>query len=281
MKQYQFTQFKDFFEHQLRENTYDGKGKKITTLQALAQKMGYKSASLLSMVAKGHRLPSKSLMEALFNEWKIDKKNRDLLKLRVEIEKKLLKGKNTFTLLDKLSKMAPKNQYKLIDLDQFNLIREWYMMVLRVLVDTPSFQEDPAIISQRLRRKVTPSQVQKGLELLQKVKLIERDPQTGKLRTTCDSTETTQDVPSEAIREHHKGMLHKAIEAIDEQKIHERQFNALTFKMDPKRMAAAKEKLTNFVKQFNEEFDTNSTNSVYQLNIQLFEQTKNEESELS
>ena len=230
IKSYQYTQFKDFFEHQLRENTYDQKGKKITTLQSLANKMGYKSPSLLSMIAKGHRLPSRPLMEALFNEWNIEKRQRELVKLRVEIEKKLSKGKSTSPLLSQLSMLAPEEQYHLIDIDQFNSIRDWYILVLRVLVDTPNFNEDPVVISRRLRRKITPAQAEKGLELLQKIRLIERNPKTGRLQTTTGSTESSHDVPSEAIREHHKGMLQKAIESVDEQSVEQRHLNSLTFK---------------------------------------------------
>ena len=279
IKSYHYTQFKDFFEHQLRENTYDKKGKKITTLHSLALKMGYKSPSLLSMFAKGRRLPSKSLMEALFNEWKIEKRQRELVSLRVEIEKKLSKGKSTSPLLSKLTKLAPEEHYHLIDIDQFNSIRDWYILVLRVLVDTPDFNEDPAWISQRLRKKITPSQAQKGLELLQKINLIERNPKSGKLQTTTGSTESSHDIPSEAIREHHKGMLQKAIESVDEQSVEQRHLNSLTFKFDTERMLEAKEQIMNFVKQFNENFDSGSSNSVYQLNIQLFEHTKKEESD--
>jgi uncharacterized protein (TIGR02147 family) len=281
MKNHQFSQFKDFFEYQLRENTRDTNGKKMTTLQALANKMGYKSPSLLSMISKGHRLPSKSLMEALFNEWKIEKRQREILRLRVEIEKKLNRGKNTYPLITKLTKLAPIEQYHLLDVDQFSSMRDWYILVLRVLVDTPDFNEDPVQISQRLRRKVTPSQVQKGLELLEKLRFIERNIETGKLQSTVGSVETSNDIPSEAIREHHRGMIQKALESIDEQNIQERVLNSLTLKLDLARMLEAKEKIMNFVKDFNAEFAADNSRSIYQLNVQLFEHTKKEEGELS
>ena len=277
MKNYQFAHFKEFFEHQLRENTYDERGKKITTLQELANKMGYRSPSLLSMVAKGHRLPSASLMEALFTEWKIEKKQREMLRLRVEIERKLGKGKDTYALLARLAKLIPKEEYQIVNLDMFNSIREWYVIVVLMMVELPDFKEDYHLISNKLRKKVTASQVERAIEILLNVKLLERNPETGKLQKPAGSFEAPGGVPSEAIREHHKSMIHRALEANEEQTILERFIMAVTLPLERQRLDDAKEKLTSFLRQFNEEFGTKTPDSVYQLNIQFFEHTKFEE----
>lgn len=268
MKAYQFDHFKDFFEYQLREKSFDREGRKRLTLQQLAQKLGYNSPSSLSMIANGTRLPSQSLLEALFDEWNISAPERERIRLKVEIEKRNRKGKDSFRLLNKLNQLTP---YHKIDLNRFQLIRDWYVLVVRTMAGCPDFSSDPVVISQRLRRKITPSQALRALELLEGTGLLVRDPQTGRLKPADSDTETPNDIPSEAIVEHHTGMIQRSLEAIHEQAVEKRQFSSVTLQFDAHQLPRAKEKIFEFVKQFNQEFATDESNQIYQLNVQFFE----------
>lgn len=163
----------------------------------------------------------------------------------------------------------------MIDLDAFNSIKEWHNLVLQMLVTTPGFKEDYTQISYQLKRKVTPAQVRKGIETLIKVGLIKRNSKTGELEsaTPDSSNETTHDIPSEAIREHHKGMISRALEAVDEQTVDERHLNALTIKFNQEKKDEAKTFILNFVKEFNDKFFDAHSNDIHQLNVQFFEHT--------
>jgi uncharacterized protein (TIGR02147 family) len=276
MNDYSFENFKDFFEYNLKKNNRDSEGAKIFTLNDLSKKLGYNSPSLLSMISKGKRLPSNEILEMLFDMWKIDNSQREIIRLRLEIEKKTKKNKPTIKLVEKLSKLDKKSQFKPIDLDTFNSIKEWHNLVLQMMVSTPDFKEDYTLISHQLRRKVTPAQVRKGFETLVKVGMLKRNPKTGELEEKTDgSKETTHDIPSEAIREHHKGMISRALDSVDEQSVEERHLNSLTLKFDQKKKAEAKAAILNFVKEFNSQFYDDNSNDIHQLNIQFFEHTNN------
>ncbi|QDK41610.1 hypothetical protein DOM21_09120 [Bacteriovorax stolpii] len=275
MSEYNFTEFKDFFEYNLKKYNRDSEGVKIFTLNDLSKRLGYKSPSLLSMIATGRRLPSNEILEVLFEEWKIEKNQREIIRIRLEIEKRMRKNKPAGLLLERLAKIDKKSKYQMIDLDAFNSIKEWHNLVLQMLVSTPDFKEDYTQISYLLKRKVTPSQVRKGIETLLKVGLIKRDPKTGELESaTPDSShETTHDIPSEAIREHHKGMIARALEVVEEQSVHERHLNALTLKFDKDKTDEAKAFILNFVKDFNSKFYDHASNDIHQLNVQFFGHT--------
>lgn len=275
MSDYTFENFKDFFEYNLKKFNRDAEGAKIFTLNDLSRKLGYNSPSLLSMIATGKRLPSNEILEMLFDEWKIESNQREIIRLRLEIEKKTKKNKPTLNLIEKLSKLDKKSKFKKIDLDAFNSIREWHNLVLQMMVSTPDFKEDYTLISNQLRKKVTPAQVRKGFETLIKVGLLKRNSQTGDLesKTTDSSTETTHDIPSEAIREHHKGMITRALEAVDEQTVDERHLNSLTIKFNQDKKSEAKQAILNFVKDFNDRFYDADSNDIHQLNVQFFEHT--------
>ncbi len=268
MKAYHFDQFKDFFEFQMREKATDRRGRKKTTLHQLAKKLGYNSASSLSMISKGDRLPSQSLLEGLFEEWNITSTDRDRIRLQVEIEKRNRNGKNPVQLIAKLNQLTP---YHKIDINHHLLIRDWYVLIIKILAGCPQFSEDPQIISQKLRKKITPLQAKKALELLVETGLLKKDPVTLKISPAIGHIETSHEISDEAIRENHKGMIKRAYEAIEEQSIKQRHYNSLSVQFDMKRMPQAKQKILDFVKQFNEEFNAEDANQIYQLNVQLFE----------
>ena len=268
----QFESFKDFFEYNLKEGALDQNGKKVLTLQELAEKLGYNSASTLSMVAKGARLPSNSLLEALFQEWDVTPEERERIRLGLEIEKRRKKGKPVFNLASRFNELTP---YHKIDLTGFKLIRDWYVRVIKLLVSgrrSSEISEDPVAISRRLRKKVSPKQVKDSLALLEAAGLLKRD-RRGRLKPVNENTETTHEISSEAIRENHRGMMNRALEALEEQSVAQRQFNSLALQFEPENLPLAKKRILDFVKRFNEEFGSNDADQIYQLNIQFFEHT--------
>lgn len=254
MNDYCFESFKEFFEYNL-------KNRETLSLNELAKKLGYNSPSLLSMIATGKRLPSAEILESLFNEWKIDNSLREIIRLKIELERKNKKNRPTGNLVEKLAKLDKKSVFKTIDLDTFTMIKEWHHLVIQQLMSTPNFDRNPILISQRLRKKITPAQAKKALSTLDKI-------------AVKSGSETTHDIPSEAIREHHRGMLYRAVEALDEQSVDDRHFNSLTLKFSSDKKADAKAAILNFVREFNQTFADEKSEAVHQLNIQFFEHTQ-------
>lgn len=280
MSDYHFSDFKDFFEYNLKRASHNSAGTKILTLNELSRKLGYRSPSLLSMISKGKRLPSNEILEVLFNEWNTDLLEREVIRLRVEIERRKRKNRPIASLIERLEELSRKSNYQLIDLNVFNSIKDWHNLVLKTLVSTPDFSEDYEKISQQLRKKVTAAEVKKGIETLLHVGLIVRDESSGRLvPKTSSGHETTHDIPSEAIREHHKGMIGRALESIDEQGVEERHINSLTLKFNKQRRDEAKSTILKFVKDFNDKFFDDEGLDVYQLNVQFFGHTQNSQSE--
>ncbi len=275
MSDFSFSNFKDFFEYNLKKNNRDSEGTKIFTLNDLSKKLGYRSPSLLSMIATGKRLPSNEILEVLFDEWKIDQNQREIVRIRLEIEKRIKKNKPTMNLVEKLSKIDKKSKFQTIDIDSFNSIKDWHNLVLQTMVGTPAFKEDYTQLSYILKRKVTPAQIRKGVETLLKVGLLKRNAKTGELeRNEGDhSNETTHDIPSEAIREHHRGMINRALETIDGESVQDRHLNSLTLKFNQENKAEAKAFILNFVKEFNDKFHDNNSSDIHQLNVQFFGHT--------
>ncbi len=271
----QFESFQDYFKYRLQNEFVSAAGHKKSNLEKLAKALGYNSASSLSMIFTGDRLPSNDFLDAISNHWKLSHEEDLYLRNIVQLEKLKKKGKATKQVMERLGRFKKMNLSHKLSLNQFSMMRDWYHLVIQTLISSFDFREDHTWISRKLRRKVSPAQIKKSIEILLELGVVQRNSE-GLLEPVLAEVETTHELASEAIREHHKGMMSRAIEAVDEQDVSARHFNSLTLKFDPVKMTQAKEKILNFVKDFNTEFDADDSNQIYQLNLQFFEHTKDE-----
>lgn len=160
---------------------------------------------------------------------------------------------------------------QLLNLETFHILADWYHLPLYELIRAKGFRSDIRWISQKL--KISPNAVKASLDKLEAVGLIKK---IGNKITIIPEAEieTTDDLSSEAIKKHHNKMSEKAIEAIKEQTVDEREFQGLHFAFSQKHIKKAKMKIREFVKQFEAEFQPASGTDIYQLNVQFFRLTK-------
>ncbi len=113
-----------------------------------------------------------------------------------------------------------------------------------------------------------------ALDRLQKVGLISR---SGTIYHANEQSNihTINDRTSAAIQSHHRQMSQKAAEALT-QRVDKREFQSLQLTFDLRRIKEAQARIREFVTQFDEEFRSDSSSEVYQLNVQCFALTKGE-----
>ncbi len=154
----------------------------------------------------------------------------------------------------------------------FSYITEWFFLVIKQLVETPSFKEDPTWIQKRLRNKVSISQIHSAIEAMLSLGILMRT-ESGKLCSSHKSVTTKSDISDIAVQIHHKQMLDRAKESIGEQAVLEREVDSKTFRMNPSRMGEAKIFLRKLRDEFLRNFEDKDSDRVYQFNFQLFEHT--------
>ena len=270
---FDFSDFREFIKFRVTSQLYNSAGRKKTNLTQLAEKLGYASPSLLSMIIRGRRIPSPELTESLLKSWNLPLKEGEYFRLMIQVERNKKKGSDSTELLTRMARLAGK-EATAVQLLDFSVIRDWYYVVIRQMVEMPSFNEDPTWISKTLGRKITPSQAQQALEKLERLQLIERNPETQRLQPTARIAESTHDIPSSAIRAHQSAMIQRALEALEEKPIEERLFNTLTLNIDRARLPQFRQMLLDFMRSMNTEFSATNSDSVCQLNLQFFEHTQ-------
>jgi uncharacterized protein (TIGR02147 family) len=112
--------------------------------------------------------------------------------------------------------------------------------------------------------------VSNALERLENIGWIVFD--NGIYKATFNSSTTSFDVPSNAIKKHHDEMLKKAEESLYTDDISQREFLNMTLAFSKKQMKEAKMVIRLFQEDFAKKFYSKESqkDSVYQLSVQLF-----------
>lgn len=269
---FQFDDYSDFL------NSYVNLFGKYThgpyNLTNWSKRLGYRSPSSLTMVLNKQRLPPVRMVNRLAEDFKLSASETKYFLLLVEIEKLKLKGKDFSPQLRQAHEISKKKKYQKINLDQFSIVSDWYCFVIKRLVTCKNYIQDLDWIHRALRKKVSKPQIKDALERLSSVGLIEEvndryiDPKK--------KLHTGDQVATAAIKNHHRGMIGQALEALEEQSVDNRMFQGLTLNMNKREdLNAAFNEVREFITEFNAKYSNESdSDSVYQLNIQLFEHTK-------
>jgi uncharacterized protein (TIGR02147 family) len=240
-----------------------------------AETLGYRSPRAVAMVLKGQRLPSVEMLDRIGRQLKLSPREVRYLELLVLKRRHERRGLSTSSLQAEL-KLLNRGPYfqRLIARDVVPFLSNWYHVVIKQLLASSADFESPARLYEKLRRKVPLAKIEASLRTLVRLGFFVRDPRSGKLVAREGNLETAYDVPDEAVRNHHRGMLHRAIEALDERPVPEREFTTLTFRADPAQMDKMKKRIREFRYQFDQEFECLESSHVFQLNLQLFEHTE-------
>ena len=231
------------------------------------------------MVLKGQRLPSREMILRLANDFHLSKSEQLYFELLVSLERNKKARTRYATYFRRARKASPETTARAFHRCGYLLSdRQVVLPCDQATGRNALIQEDSAWIRKRLRNKVTGTEIRTAIQTMIKLNLLERDKR-GTLRVKAKNLRTSSDIPSGAIRSHHMQMMLRAIEATQEQRVEEREITSITIQMDRKHFESAKKRLREFRDQFNKEYSSEVSDSVWQLNIQLFEHTRTAPSE--
>lgn len=239
-----------------------GERKKKISLQVWAQRLGYKNSRSLELVISGDRFPSEELTYKLTKDLKLTLAEQKYFELMVKREKKLRKNIAVHDIEAEMNRLRPKKfEKRYISNEIFMRVSEWYPIVVRQLALTPGFKKDVSWIAKKLREKVNTSQAAAALA------------EWENLAFDRSALYTNEDVPSQAVRTFHKKILYKAVEAIEEVPVDQREYISITFRSSKEKIANMKKKLREIRDELNENLTDDSGNEVFQLSMILFPHT--------
>jgi uncharacterized protein (TIGR02147 family) len=170
-------------------------------------------------------------------------------------------------LLNPLTSDTPSYQ---LTLDMFHVISDWTCFAVLNLADTQGFRFDAFWIAKRLG--ISRAEAQMALDRLERVGLIER--KNGKLIIVKDYVMSPSGIPSEAIRNSHRQILNKAIEALETQDHTERDITGLGMAIDPKQLPSIRKEISDFQDSLVAKYSKGKKSEVYHLEVAFFRLTQ-------
>lgn len=269
---YKFKVFSDYLA--VVKGSHLGTSERRLSLQAFSKKLGYKSPRSIAMVLKGQRLPSHDMLDRISTHLQHSEAERRYLSLIVKLARANQKQQDPRPILNELERLHPHDfGEQTIDSKSFSYIAEWYHFAIKQLVDTRTFKPKPAWIAKRLRSKISESNARKAMGVLETLGIIKKD-NSGRFRVMKARITTSQGIPDQALRLHHKGMISRALEAVDEKDFANREITSVTLRIDPRKVDVAKKMIRTFRDEFHKQMEAKASEHVYQMNFQLFELTE-------
>lgn len=242
-------------------------------VRQLAMQAGFKSPGALSMVVNEKRHLSIEAGERVAKALKLQGKEKNYFTDLVR-ENICSTPRERSQLQERLLKIKNRANETSLQWKQYCFLSRWYYLAIYEMVSAQEFQESPAWIAQRLRASVPANEIQRTLEDLNVLGLIQKV--NGKWAQTEKALRTEDDVKEMAVRQYHESMIEQARNAL-ELPLEEREFGGLTVKVSKKDLAQVKRRIREFKNELNEALSQSSgEGEVYQLNLQFFPLTKSE-----
>lgn len=269
---FQFFDYADYLR--VISDRHRSREQRTLTLSQWARRLGYRSPRSVAMVLKKQRLPTHEMIRRMSDQFRHSDSEHRYFELLVQLERSRKDGSDASPIVERLRDMNPSlAQGNLLDAESFAYVAEWYHLVIKQLVDTRGFRDDPFWIAAQLKHRVTPAQAAAAISAMLRLGILERAGRTKRLRVAKENLRTTSDIPNEAIRQHHRGMLARALDSLEEDDVETREISSSTFCLDPRRIKEAKEEIRRFKQSFSRKFAAPSGGAVHQLNVQLFGHT--------
>ena len=236
------------------------------SLRSYAQQLNLSPATL-SMVLSGKRNLSKDNIIKISSKIGLSPATTlSLLETEIlNIEEQLNLSKNL-------------HEKKYVKEEQFQLISKWHHYAIVSLSKLKKHKANTRWISRHLG--ISEMEAREALNRLIDCKIIEI--QNDKIVELNQSTTTSEDIPSEAIRNFHKGIIKKAIDSLDEISPDEREVSTIVLSFSKKDLKSAKKFLREYQEQFANRFESEkNADEVYAITMQFFPLTdtkKNNES---
>lgn len=248
------------------------------SFRAFSKRAGFASPNFLKLVMDGQRnLTEKSLIPFMVG-LNLNKQEQDFFRNLVFFNQaKSVKERDIY--YQQLIQSRKFNQLKPLEKNQYDYCSEWYHAVVRELVTSQAFDGTPEWVANRIVPAITTSQVERSIELLEKLGLITKT-QEGSFQQSSSLISTGVEVNSIVLFNYHRNLLDLAKNALANLAASQRDISSLTLGITLQQIPVLKQKIQEF-RQDILKFVSTETNpqEVVQLNMQLFPVTRSENKE--
>jgi uncharacterized protein (TIGR02147 family) len=276
---YEYDNFREF----LRDFCAHAKAKdKKYSLRYFSRLAGFVSPSHLKRVIDGERNLSSEAITKFSKVLKLNKRQSFFFQnLTLFNQAKTNSERETYA--RELLKSRNFREARPLSQLQFQYFAHWYFVPVRELAALSDFREDPTWIADAIRPRITPNEAARALRELEKLGLLVRNTSGELIQSATDLIRPDSFTASFYVR-YHKDMIQRGAESIELISREKRDISTVSFALSTSALVKIKE----MIGRLREEVlavaaQDSDSNSIYQLNLQLFPiaETGNSEEKVS
>lgn len=234
--------------------------------------MGFSASNHLHLVIKGSRKLSVAATKTICQKMPWSKNEQEYFQNLVLHNQAENNSDQQKKYLENLKSLSGKYK-KILSHDQEDYFSNWYLPILREIIDLKIFKSDLPWLFHILRTKIPKAKIKEGLQLLVRLGMIVK--KNGKWKQADDHLNTQTVTTSQMIYNYHKEMLTLSAESLSLPH-EERDLTAMTMGLDQESFEWVRKRIVEFREEIQRELNDREmeTDRVAQLNIQLFQITK-------
>lgn len=243
------------------------------SLRSFSAKAGFGSSNFYKLVMDGDRNLSDASIEKFSKALNHTKQEQEFFRNLVLFNQASEHDiKNTY--YKKLIQSQKLSTLKPIEKHQYEYYSNWYHAIVRELIQSPDFDGSTQWLAAKITPRLNENQIQKSIDLLEKLGFISRDTH-GKWQQSTSVITTGTESRSVTLMNYHKCVLDLVKNQLDQIPPDYRDISALTLGVDDHTLQLIKTKIQDFRREILELVASqNSTNTVVMLTLQLLPVTK-------
>lgn len=255
----------DFYAHKKK------KGVRQFSYRHFSKKAGFSSPNFLHRVIRGNRNLGLSGLQKVVRAMQLSSKESQFFEALVHFNQ-VDEPQQKVHAFEKLLSLREFREARPLTREQYDFYSKWYYAVIREMINTKWFVEDPIWIVKKLNSLITTTEASQALKDLERLQLIRRH-QNGKLELTDSHITSDPNVHSVALKKFHVQMIEQGALSL-QQPADEREVSSLTMSLTKKQFEKIRGKVRELQKEIQKiiaQEKEAEPESVYQLNLQLFD----------
>ncbi len=267
---FSFTDYRTFLNSYLDEKKSHNRH---YSTSLFSKDLKLRDTSSINKILKSQRHAGSEIVDKICDYFHFSDKERYFFCDLVSLAKETGSSTNRLYIMERLKRLHPNNNFRLLKQEEFNAISQWYYVAIREMVQWKGFQESSEWIQKQLLFKVTKSQIKEALCALEKIGLIKRG-KNGRLELGTKQFTTTQDISDEAIKKFHEKSLECAKTSVRDVEVQKRHISSTIISVKAANIKKAKEVIDRFQDELSGLIEDGEGDAIYQLNIQYYPLTK-------
>jgi len=267
---FSYTNYRTFLQ-----DVYLEKKEKGTSFsyRSFSKFVGFSSPNYMRMVIKGDRNLSQEAILKLIKYLKLNKTQASFFKSLINFNQST-EPEDKKKHFEKICYFKGFQEIKKIDHKNYCYFSKWYYPAIREMTLLDNFREDPRWIADQLHPNITPEEAKEALCLLVEIGFLAKG-KDNRLKIIDKNIKTDSEVINISLWNFHQQMIGQAKHALDHTDAEFRDILSVTVALNQAKFKKFRKKLNDLCEEISVECSHGrNADSVYQVNLQLFNLTK-------